>query len=239
MFADFDNDGDLDLFNGHTWSGHHRLYRNEGGARFVDISDSAGIDVRDLGPRGVAAADLDGNGFLDIVVTGWQGFIPNVYMNRGGMRFERERLSGDPDPAFSNQGLSVVDLTGDRRPDIALSSFEFVEGAGAGPIAILANEWPRFTERTGFSGLEYEQTTSDFRGTNGFSFQDIDGDRDLDVVVTGFHGSKLYRNNGENRFNLVRRFDGQHYTAAFRRRGQRRRPGPLPRRRPRCLSQRR
>ena len=215
MFADFDNDGDLDLFNGHTWSGHHRLYRNEGGARFVDISDSAGIDVRDLGPRGVAAADLDGNGFLDIIVTGWQGFIPNVYMNRGGMRFERERLSGDPSPEFANQGLSVVDLTGDRRPDIALSSFEFVEGSGAGPIAILANEWPRFTERTGFSGLEYEQTTSDFRGTNGYSFQDIDGDRDLDVVVTGFHGSKLYRNNGENRFNLVRRFDGQHYTAAF------------------------
>ena len=215
VFADFDNDGDLDLFNGHTWSGHHRLYRNDGGARFVDISDSAGIDVRDLGPRGVAAADLDGNGFLDIIVTAWQGFIPNVYMNLGGLRFERRRLQGDADPEFANQGLSVVDITGDGRPDIALSAFEYVLGSGTGPVAILKNESPRLVENTPFSGLEYEQMTSDFRGTNGFSFQDIDNDADLDVVITGFHGSKLYRNNGEGRFNLIRRFDGVHYTAAF------------------------
>ncbi len=214
VFADFDNDGDLDLFNGHTWSGHHRLYRNNGGSRFVDISDSAGIDVRDLGPRGVAAADLDGNGLLDIIVTAWQGFIPNVYMNQGGMRFERRRLQGDASDTFANQGLSVVDLTNDRRPDVFLSAFEYVNGSGAGPIAALVNESPRFVENTGFTGLEYEQTTSDFRGTNGFTFQDFDNDADLDVVITGFHGSKLYRNNGEGRFNLVRRFEGAHYTAA-------------------------
>jgi len=215
VFADFDNDGDLDLFNGHTWSGHHRLYRNEGGSRFVDISDSAGIDVRDLGPRGVAAADLDANGFLDIIVTAWQGFIPNVYMNQGGLRFERTRLQGDANAEFANQGLSVVDLNRDGRPDLALSAFEYVAGVGVGPIAILSNEADRLVENTGFTGLEYEQTTSDFRGTNGFSFQDIDNDGHLDVVITGFHGSKLYRNNGEGRFNLLRRFEGLHYTAAF------------------------
>ncbi len=215
VFADFDNDGDLDLFNAHTWSGHHRLYRNDGGARFVDISDSAGIDVRDLGPRGVGAADLDGDGLLDIVVTAWQGFIPNVYMNRGGMRFKRSRLQGDADPAFANQGLGLVDISGDGKPDIALSAFEHVSGVGVGPISILTNESPRFVESTAFTGLEYAQTTSDFRGTNGYSFQDIDNDGDLDVVITGFHGSKLYRNNGEGRFNLVRVFEGVHYTAAF------------------------
>ena len=215
VFADFDNDGDLDLFNGHTWSGHHRLYRNDGGARFVDISDSAGIDVRDLGPRGVAAADLDGNGFLDIIVTAWQGFIPNVYMNLGGLRFERQRLQGDANAEFANQGLSVVDITRDGRPDLALSAFEFVPGVGVGPIAILANRSERLVEHTGFTGLEYEQITSDFRGTNGYSFQDIDNDGYLDVVITGFHGSKLYRNNGEGRFHFVHRFEGLHYTAAF------------------------
>ena len=214
-FADFDNDGDLDLFNGHTWNGHHRVYRNDGGARFVDISDSAGIEVRDLGPRGVGVADLDGNGFLDVILTAWQGFVPNVYMNQGGLRFERKRLQGDASSDFANQGLSVVDLNRNGRPDVILSAFEYVGGVGAGPLSVLVNEYPRFVEGTGFSGLEYEQTTSDFRGTNGFSFQDLDGDSDLDVVITGFHGSKLYRNNGEARFNLVRRFEGVHYTAAL------------------------
>ncbi|MGH9336778.1 MAG: FG-GAP-like repeat-containing protein, partial [Vicinamibacteria bacterium] len=49
----------------------------------------------------------------------------------------------------------------------------------------------------------------------GFTFQDIDNDSDLDVLITGYHGSKLYRNNGEGRFNLIRRFAGLHYTGAF------------------------
>jgi hypothetical protein len=215
VFADFDNDGDLDLFNAHTWNGHHRLYRNDGDGRFVDISDSAGIDARDIGPRGVGAADLDGNGFLDVIVTAWQGYIPNVYMNHGGLRFERTRLQGDASSDFANQGLSVVDINDDGRSDLFLSAFEYVEGVGVGPIAVLINEYPRFIEGTEFSGLEYEQMTSDYRGTNGFSFGDLDGDSDLDVVITGYQGSKLYRNNGEGRFNLVRRFEGLHYTAAL------------------------
>jgi hypothetical protein len=215
VFADFDNDGDLDLFNGHTWNGHHRLYRNDGGARFVDVSDSAGIDVRDLGPRGVGAADLDGNGLLDAVVTAWAGLIPNVYMNHGGLRFDRIRLPGDADPAFANQGLGIVDLNADGRPDLALTAFEYVEGPAGGPIQVLAYQSARFIERTAFTGLEYERMSSDYRGTNGFSFQDIDNDGDLDAAITGYHGSKLYRNNGEGRFHFLRRFEGVHYTGAF------------------------
>ncbi len=214
-FADFDNDGDVDLFNAHTWSGHHRLYRNDGGGRFVDLSDSAGIQVRDIGPRGVVAADLNGDELLDVIVTGWQGFRPNVYMNLGGFRFERRRLKGDANRDFANQGISVVDLNKDDRPDVFLTSFEYLPGVGYGPLAVLANESPRFVEHTLFAGLEYYQTTTDPRGTNGFSFQDIDNDTDLDVVITGFHGSKLYRNNGEGRFNLIRRFEGSYYSAAF------------------------
>jgi enediyne biosynthesis protein E4 len=215
IFADFDNDGDFDLFNAHTWSGHHRLYRNDGHGRFVDISDAAGIDVRDIGPRGVGAADLDGNGFLDVVVTAWQGGMPNVYMNEGELRFERQRLQGDADPAFANQGLTIVDLNGDRRPDVALTAFEYVDGVGLGPVAILEADSDRLVERTAFTGIQYEKTTSDYRGTNGFSFQDIDDDGDLDLVIAGYHGSKLYRNNGEGRFHFVERYDGIAYTAAF------------------------
>ena len=215
VFADFDNDGDLDLFNGHTWSGNHRLYRNDGGGRFVDITESAGIDVRDLGPRGIGAADLDGNGFVDVLVTAWQGFIPNVYMNLGGLRFERRRLQGNANPYFANQGVSIVDVNGDGSPDVSLTAFEYVQLGGVGPIAVLANESPRFVEQTEFAGLAYEKTTSDFRGSNGWSFHDVDNDGDLDLVITGFHGSKFYRNNGEGRFNFVERFEGVHYTAAF------------------------
>ena len=216
VFADLDNDGDMDLFNGHTWSGNHRLYRNDGSGQFVDITESAGIDVRDLGPRGIGAADLDSNGFVDIIVTAWEGYLPNVYMNLGGLRFERRRLQGNANPDFANQGLSIVDTNGDGRPDISLTAFEYVQLGGVGPISILRNEFPRFVDQTEFAGLNYEKTIGDFRGTNGWSFQDVDNDGDLDLVIVGFHGAKLYLSNkSEGRYNFAQRFEGIHYTAAF------------------------
>ena len=85
-------------------------------------------------------------GLLDIVVTAWQEFVSNVYMNRGGMRFKRARLQGDADPAFANQGLGLVDISGDGKPDIALSAFEYVAGAG------------------GWSHLDSHQRVAAFRG---------------------------------------------------------------------------
>ena len=77
VFADFDLDGwqDLMISNGHV---RYRqpplrqpavLYKNFDGKRFKDISDNGGpyFSVSHIG-RGVAAADLDNNGTLDLVV---------------------------------------------------------------------------------------------------------------------------------------------------------------------------
>lgn len=77
-FADLDNDGDLDLFiaNGHLNSvggdnsQQNLLFENRGGGRFQDASASAGIEA--LGKRihrGLAVADYDLDGRLDILVT--------------------------------------------------------------------------------------------------------------------------------------------------------------------------
>lgn len=76
---DYDHDGALDLFvaNGHVLGPNHepnemlpQLLRNDGQARFDDISSHAGPYFHDrwLG-RGVAGADFDDDGDLDIVVT--------------------------------------------------------------------------------------------------------------------------------------------------------------------------
>ena len=215
VFADLDNDGDFDLFNAHTWSGHNRLYRNEGGGRFVDLTESAGIDVTDIGTRGVGAADLDGDGLVDIVLTAWQNAQPVVYWNLGGLRFARLRVQGADNRAFANQGITIVDFDGDRQPDIALTSFEHVQTEGVGPVALLRNLSARFADVTDYAGIEYPQTSSDFRGANGWSFADVDNDGFVDVLVTGSHGARLYRNNGEGRFHLIRRLEGAWYTGAF------------------------
>ncbi len=215
IFADLDNDGDFDLFNARTWNGSNRLYRNEGSGPFVDLSEAAGIDVTDLGTRGVGAADFDGNGLLDIFVSAWQGAQPIIYWHPAGLHFDRERVHGVDDRWPANQGITIADINGDGLQDVALTSFEYYKEDTVGPITILLNTGDkRFRDGTEELDLYYPRASKDYRGTNGFSFVDIDNDGDLDCFIAGYHGSVLFRNDG-GRFRLIQQFEGVHYTGAF------------------------
>ncbi|MCI0748866.1 MAG: CRTAC1 family protein [Verrucomicrobia subdivision 3 bacterium] len=76
---DFDNDGDQDLLfvNSTYWPGKvpdgrkpttPALYRNEGGAKFSDVTAGSGMDVSFYG-MGVAAGDYDNDGRVDLLFT--------------------------------------------------------------------------------------------------------------------------------------------------------------------------
>ena len=113
-FADFDRDGDLDLYVCHyidfnasdeTSTGlgpaelstvaytplryravPDRLFRNDGG-RFVDVTALAGIVDRDGRGLGVVICDIDGDGFVDIFVA--NDMTANfLYRNKGGLKFD-------------------------------------------------------------------------------------------------------------------------------------------------------
>jgi hypothetical protein len=65
--ADFNNDGRCDLFfTGNTVK--NALYLNEGELRFKDVTAEAGVEGRSLWKTGVTAADVNGDGLLDIYV---------------------------------------------------------------------------------------------------------------------------------------------------------------------------
>ena len=70
-FADYDNDGWTDLYVVNY--GANRLFRNDGGAGFIDVTARAGVG--DTG-KGTSAAwgDYDNDGWLDLVVTNWSCF---------------------------------------------------------------------------------------------------------------------------------------------------------------------
>jgi len=93
-WADFDLDGDLDLFVGNESKGDCvapcQLFRNdgtdaEGITRFVDIAATAGIDLRAF-VKGVSWGDFNGDRFPDLYVSSY-GEPNRLYQNRGDGTF--------------------------------------------------------------------------------------------------------------------------------------------------------
>lgn len=79
LFADFDNDGDLDLYIGNRGSGN-KLFLNDGSGFFTDVTTAAGLNDS-LFTYGSVAGDFSNRGLLDIVVSDFDGL--RIYQNIG------------------------------------------------------------------------------------------------------------------------------------------------------------
>ena len=104
-FADYDNDGWLDLFVGNE-SGKRphpcQLFRNQGDGRFVDVAPAVGVDHVGF-VKGVAWGDIDNDGLIDLYVS--QFYRENVlYRNLGdtpaGWRFAATVVAPGPTESF-------------------------------------------------------------------------------------------------------------------------------------------
>ena len=98
-WADFDNDGWLDVFVGHefSWS---QLFRNRGDGTFEDVTSRAGLRFRSL-TKAVVAGDVDNDGWTDLYVSNF-GERNLLFHNLGGGRFQEvAQERGVAEPYFS------------------------------------------------------------------------------------------------------------------------------------------
>ena len=133
---DYDNDGYLDIFfsNGASLPGmvksgpefYNRLYHNNHDGTFTDVTDRAG--VRGEGYSiGVAAADYDNDGHVDLYVTGYNRNV--LYHNNGDGTFtdvtEKAGVAGLSPSGRKLWGVSAawVDYDNDGKLDLFVSNY--------------------------------------------------------------------------------------------------------------------
>ncbi len=159
------------------------LFRNNGDGTFRDISREAGIEVPDGRGLGLAIADLDGDGRLDLFVAN-DGTANFLFRNRGGLRFEEVGLTagvaydaiGQP---TASMGVVAEDLNRDGRIDLFHTNFINQSSTlhwnlGGGLFAdgtLAANLAAPSRSRTGFGAVAL----------------DVDNDGTLDLFVANGH----------------------------------------------------
>ncbi|HXW07722.1 MAG TPA: CRTAC1 family protein [Vicinamibacterales bacterium] len=127
-FLDIDSDGwqDLLFVNSTKWpgrpgaSGYPALYRNNRNGTFTDVTKASGLAVSFYG-MGVAAADYDNDGHVDVYLT---GIGPNrLFRNLGGGRFaDVTARAGVGDPGFSSSAM-WFDYDADGRLDLYVANY--------------------------------------------------------------------------------------------------------------------
>ncbi|MCG2462746.1 VCBS repeat-containing protein [Flavobacteriaceae bacterium F89] len=125
--ADFDRDGDMDVFIGsrsvpgiYGINPKHLLLENMGDATFKDVTESKAYDIQDVGMITSAKwADVDGDKKEDLVVVGdWMA--PMVFKNNG-KRLHLEKTSLDSLTGWWNT-VEIADVDGDGDLDLILGN---------------------------------------------------------------------------------------------------------------------
>lgn len=197
-WGDYDNDGYLDiLICGYAFSDLvAKIYRNDGNGNFIEQN---GISLKKLKYSAIAWGDYDNDGDLDLVISGFNlSNFTRIYNNEGNNVFT---ALIDVDLIGIKDG-SVVwgDYDNDQDLDLLVVGNESTYDNL--PVAKLyKNEGQNiFTEIEGLNliGTSYSGSAE---------WGDFNNDGWLDILITGYNGSRLYRNNTNNTFTQINESD--------------------------------
>lgn len=198
-FGDIDGDGDLDLLitgQNDSYDCITKLYSNDGQGNFSEIINTP---FEDVGLGSIAFSDIDGDGDLDVLITGQNNLfnpVTKLYTNDGNGVFTE--VINTPFINFKNSSVAFSDIDSDGDEDLLIIGRDSVNNR---LTKLYINDGNGvFTEDTGAS---FENV-----GSGSITFGDIDNDGHEDVLITGrntFGGrvAKLYSNDGNGSFSEV------------------------------------
>jgi hypothetical protein len=209
-FVDVDNDGLLDLvvtrylvwsFDNNPYCGEHvaghrgycspdifsgvspLLFHNDSGGHFSDVSEKAGLSKLEGKGLGVAIADMDHDGFIDIAIAN-DAVREFLLHNQGGgvlkdVAVDSGTAVNEDGRVYSGMGVDFADYDNDGNPDIVITDlsdqkYALYHNSGKGS----------FTYETGPSGLGI--VTRPYAGW-GVKFLDHDNDGWKDLFIAQGH----------------------------------------------------
>ncbi len=200
--ADYDNDGDVDLYLG---SRPKDILLQNRGDHFTDVTASAGAGgppsneelFSDGRSKVVAFGDYDLDGWLDVVSASSTLPAPFAYLlhNRGDGTFEdvTQATGVLASPEGNPCAVMWSDHDNDRDPDLWIWN-------DRGGHVLLENEGgERFTDFTAGSFL----VEVNINHPMGIDAADIDHDGDLDFYISNIGDNPLLRNNGDGTFSDI------------------------------------
>ena len=193
-WADYDNDGDLDLYAA-SWSGtNNRFYQNDGDGTFTEVGSSTGVNDSGAG-LGIAWADADGDGDLDLYVA--KVSVANLlYRNNSNGTFTDIASSAGVAETSDTRGVAWADY--DRDGDLDF----YISNGNANNRLYQNNGSGSFTNVAAAAGVANLAVGIGWAGSVGWA--DYDNDGDLDFYMTGGSSpNRLYRNNGSGVFEDV------------------------------------
>ena len=231
MFADYDQDGDMDIFVSTEAIGPDialRLWENDGKAKFTDVAKERGIDLPGTLGRGAAWGDVDNDGDLDLVIatlppnaSGPPGQRPkhvpstlmkNLLKETGKPNFENVtvaaklmRKNNDDDAKIGgvgNTGGGIGFIDYDN--DGWLDIFHRNADGEIDNALFHSNQDGTFTDVTDESGIAMHNVVNESNSQGAPSWADFDNDGDMDPLVTNEGDfSVLFVNEGKGKFTNV------------------------------------
>ncbi len=211
--VDYDNDGWTDLvINGNAggkWDGEHgrmtALFKNvEGVFQFVDDKATIGAEVfAQVNGGGVTIADLNNDGYMDILLSGYDDNAPKpdeslgngasyVYMNNGNGGYTKMDMKF---AAAENQGLLfAIDANNDGWLDIVEMGRDLNNGWANSANLYLNDKTGKFTQAEN-PGIVGGQTV--------VGMGDMNNDGFMDFAHTGWPTQSIAYGNGDGTFTEV------------------------------------
>ncbi|HXI39595.1 MAG TPA: CRTAC1 family protein [Bryobacteraceae bacterium] len=207
--ADFDNDGWPDIYVACDMT-PSLLYHNRGDGTFEERGVEAGVAYNFDGAlqagMGVAVADFDGDGLLDIAKTNFSGDVPSLYKNENGKFFtDMAQPGGLGFHQLLGWGIAFLDVDEDGWKDLIIANghvYPEVERIQTGETYAqktllyrnLGNA--RFADITAQAGPAFQQS----RPARGMAVGDLDGDGRPEIVIVNMNQTpSLLKNNGPHK----------------------------------------